>query len=172
MRPVTAEESVTGSIAFLLGKLGRLATAGFADRLAPLGLRPRHCGVLESLRGGPMAQLDLARLLGVTPSVVVDMVDELQALDAVRRVRDTADRRRQLVELTAEGRDLSRRAARLSHETDAELLAALDAPRLAALKDALAAVADAQAETGAASGTSSASPMSPSLTARRPRTTT
>ena len=160
---------MTGSVVFLLGKLGKQATDGFAGRLAELGLRPRHCGVLESLRGGPLAQLALARLLGVTPSVVVDMVDELEALDAVRRVRDSADRRRQLVELTPEGRELSRRAARLAHETDAELLAALDAPRLEALRDALAVV---QAATGAASGTSSASPVSPSRTARRPSTTT
>ncbi len=132
---------MTGSVAFLLGKLGRLATQGFADRLAPLGLRPRHCGVLESLRGGPLAQLTLARALGVAPSVVVDMVDELEALDAVRRVRDTTDRRRQLVELTPEGRALSQRAAHLSHETDAALLAALDAPRLEAFRDALATIA-------------------------------
>ncbi|MFI6325718.1 MarR family winged helix-turn-helix transcriptional regulator [Nonomuraea sp. NPDC050556] len=126
--------SVSGSLAFQLGKLGQAATAGFADRLAPLGLRPRHCGVLELLAGGGRGQLDLARTLDVTPSVVVDMLDELEALHAVRRTRDTGDRRRQIVELTPEGRELRLEAARLAHEVDAELLGHLGAEQLATLR--------------------------------------
>jgi len=132
-----AEESVTRTAVFLLGKLGQVATGRFADRLAPHGLRPRHCGVLELLAAGPKAQLDLARTIGVTPSVVVDMLDELEELDAVRRVRDTADRRRQLIELTPAGQRLRRAAARLARETDRELLDGLDAAEEAALRRVL-----------------------------------
>jgi DNA-binding MarR family transcriptional regulator len=36
----------------------------------------------------------LSRRIGVTPSVVVDMLDELEALGAIRRVPQSADRRR------------------------------------------------------------------------------
>ncbi len=128
---------MTGTVSYLLGKLGRHATGRFAARLAPLGLRPRHCGVLELLAPGPRAQLDLADALGVTPAVVVDMLDELERLGAVRRVRDTADRRRHLIELTREGGRLRAQAISLARETDAELLATLDPAVATALRHAL-----------------------------------
>jgi DNA-binding MarR family transcriptional regulator len=108
-------------LTFLLGKLGTLAASRFAARLAPRGLTPRHCSVLEFAAAQPLSQLDLAERIGVTPSVVVDMLDELESLGAVRRVPDPADRRRRLVELTPEGDTLRQFAARAAHEVDAEL---------------------------------------------------
>src|SRR4051794_33087178 len=89
MWSVTAQDSIRDRIVFLVSKLGQVAAGRFADRLAPLGLRPRHCAVLELLAPAPMTQLQLARGIGVTPSVVVNMLDELEKLGAVRRVRDT-----------------------------------------------------------------------------------
>ena len=130
---MVAQESVASSATFLLGKLGGIATSRFADRIAEFGLRPRHCGVLEWLGAGSATQLDLARALGVTPSVVVDMLDELEALDAVRRNRDPADRRRQIVELTPAGRTLITRAAAAAREVDAELLGRVPVDRRADL---------------------------------------
>jgi DNA-binding MarR family transcriptional regulator len=139
---VTAEESVTHTLAFLLGKLGQVANRRFADRLAPLGLRPRHCAVLELLTDAPQAQLELAHAISVTPSVVVDMLDELEQMGAVRRVRDSADRRRQLIELTRKGRTLRLEAVALARETDEELLAGLDATQAAVLQTGLQRIAD------------------------------
>jgi DNA-binding MarR family transcriptional regulator len=141
---VSREEPIVERTAFLLSKLGQAVTNRFADRLVPLGLRPRHCAVLELLRGTPMTQLDLARNIGVTPSVVVDMLDEMEGLDAVRRVRDTADRRRQLVELTPEGTRLCRRARQLARQLDAELLRGLEPDRAEALRDTLRQLATAE----------------------------
>ena len=138
-----AEESLTNTVGFLLGKLGQQANGRFADRLAPLGLRPRHCGVLELLSGGPRAQLELAKAIGVTASVVVDMLDELEELDAVRRVRDTADRRRQLIELTATGQELRHQTLSLARQNDEELLSALDPAEAAALRQTLGRIATA-----------------------------
>ncbi|MEU1408635.1 MarR family transcriptional regulator [Streptomyces sp. NPDC005728] len=138
---MTAEESLTNTVGFLLGKLGQQANGRFADRLAPLGLRPRHCAVLELLSGGPRAQLELAKAVGVTASVVVDMLDELEELDAVRRVRDTADRRRQLIELTPAGRELRRQTLSLARQNDEELLSAIDPAEAAALRQTLGRIA-------------------------------
>jgi DNA-binding MarR family transcriptional regulator len=134
---VVAQDSVAASATFLLGKLAGISTSRFAERIAQFGLRPRHCGVLEWLGAAPATQLDLARALGVTPSVIVDMLDELEALDAVRRNRDPADRRRQIVELTPAGRTLITKAAHAAHEVDAELLNNLDPDRRAGLLAAL-----------------------------------
>lgn len=115
------------SVAFSLVRLGAAAHRRYAERLSHLGLRPRQVGVLEQLRSGPMSQLQLATTLGVTPSVVVDMVDELERLEAVRRVRDAADRRRSNLELTDRGRELGRRTREVAAELDEELLADIDA---------------------------------------------
>jgi DNA-binding MarR family transcriptional regulator len=130
---VAAQESVASSVTFLLGKLAGVSTGRFAERIAEFGLRPRHCGVLERLAAAPATQLDLARALGVTPSVVVDMLDELESLDAVRRNRDPADRRRQIVDLTPSGRALIAKAAHAARQVDAELLTNLDPTRRADL---------------------------------------
>ncbi|MCZ0987386.1 MarR family winged helix-turn-helix transcriptional regulator [Streptomyces diastatochromogenes] len=140
---MAAEESLTDTVGFLLGKLGQQANVRFADRLAPLGLRPRHCAVLELLSGGPRAQLELAKAVGVTASVVVDMLDELEQLDAVRRVRDTADRRRQLIELTPTGRELRHQTLSLARQNDEELLSAISPAEAAALLHTLGRIAAA-----------------------------
>lgn len=133
-------------MSFQLLRLGQVAGHRFVDLLAPLGLRPRHCSVLELLRDGPMAQLELARRVGVAPSVVVDMVDELQDLHAVARVRDPSDRRRQYVQLTAHGRDLLRRAANAAHTLDTDLLRDLDSTQREALRAALRLMAGTPAQ--------------------------
>ncbi|HVV18043.1 MAG TPA: MarR family winged helix-turn-helix transcriptional regulator [Pseudonocardiaceae bacterium] len=133
----TDDDSVANSVTYQLLRLGQVANHRFVDQLAPLGLRPRHCAVLELLRGGPMPQLELAHCLGVAPSVVVDMIDELQDLHAVARVRSAQDRRRQFVELTPHGRGLVRRAANAARALDADLLRDLDTDQCAGLRAGL-----------------------------------
>ncbi len=49
------------------------------------------------------SQADLAALAGITRPGLVGLIDELEARGFIRRVRDTADRRRNLLELTAAG---------------------------------------------------------------------
>lgn len=132
-----AEDPVSSSFAFLIGKLGQYATQRFAEQIAPLGLRPRHCGVLALLHAELPSQLTIATALGVSNSVVVNMLDELEDLGAVRRLRDTADRRRHRIELTDHGRDLVGKADAIAKQLDEELLAPLPATQLKALKRAL-----------------------------------
>jgi DNA-binding MarR family transcriptional regulator len=147
---MATQESVTETVVFVLGKLGQAMTGRFGELLAPLGLRPRHCGVLELLADKPMAQLELSRRLGVTPSVIVDMLDELEELGAIRRVRDPADRRRHLIELTAEGRTLARRAVRLAQRLDAEVVGALEPGQAATLRESLGTLATTYGVPGGA----------------------
>jgi DNA-binding MarR family transcriptional regulator len=116
---------MAGSIAYVLGKLGQLAATRLADKLAPAGIKPRHCAVLEIVSTRPLSQWELAQRIGVTASVVVDMLDELEDLDAVRRSPDATDRRRRRIELTETGRQLRRQAIRAAREVDAELLTGL-----------------------------------------------
>jgi DNA-binding MarR family transcriptional regulator len=51
---------------------------------------------------GPMTAGDLARAVRLTTGAVTGVLDRLEAAGLVRRVRDTQDRRRVIVELTDE----------------------------------------------------------------------
>jgi DNA-binding MarR family transcriptional regulator len=132
------------TISFRLGTLGSLLTARFTDRIQALGLKPKDVGLLTLLRAdGPASQLEAARLMGVAPSLVVTVADRLEALGAVRRLRDPGDRRRQQLTLTDQGQALLDRCAAVAEELDTEFTAALDAPERAALTQALAKLAAA-----------------------------
>lgn len=56
-------------------------------------------------RGGPATAGELAIRVGLTSGSATRMVDRLEEAGCVRRVRDRGDRRRVLVEPTAEGLD-------------------------------------------------------------------
>jgi DNA-binding MarR family transcriptional regulator len=53
---------------------------------------------------GPISQKELADLIGLHPSDVVDLIDQLEANGWVSRHRDRADRRRYQLTLTCDGR--------------------------------------------------------------------
>jgi DNA-binding MarR family transcriptional regulator len=123
---------------FLLSKIGKAATERFAEKIAPLGLRPKHCGVLAL---SPLSQQELARILDLVPSAIVTIVDELKALNAVERVEDPSDRRRYTIELTQRGEALLRSVTVSAIEVDAEIMAALTKGERAAFVKSLKAIA-------------------------------
>ncbi len=74
------------------------------EALAPVGLHPRHFGALATLVSEqPCSQQHLARHLGVSAPVVVEIVDALAAAGLLRRTRSALDRRLNDVTLTAAG---------------------------------------------------------------------
>lgn len=118
-------------VAFLLAQLGAHATARYARRVADLGLTPAHTGVLRfvGLAPGPSQQA-LAGRLGVAPSRIVALVDDLERQGLVERRRGAADRRSYALYLTAAGEETlaAVRDAAVAHE--GEVTAALpDAER-------------------------------------------
>src|SRR5690348_14586654 len=69
-----------------------------------LGLRARHVIALTLLRDlGEQNQSDLAATLGLDPTNVVALLNELEADDLVQRRRSPQDRRRHTVSLTDTG---------------------------------------------------------------------
>ena len=126
MSNVKGAAALRATIVFNLGTLGAVASDRFAARVEALGLKPKHAGLLAALDAGAAAsQLELATRLGVAPSLIVALADQLQELGAVERVRDPEDRRRQALSLTAEGRRLLARCVRAAEDVDAELTAGL-----------------------------------------------
>jgi DNA-binding MarR family transcriptional regulator len=134
-----------GTVSFRLGVLGVAQEAQYAARLADLELKPKHVAVLSVLRGKRAeSQLEVAGVMRVAPSLVVLLVDQLEARGAVERVRDPADRRRQQLHLTDEGARLLGAATDVSASLDEELTASLSAVDRAALARVLGRLAVAE----------------------------
>jgi DNA-binding MarR family transcriptional regulator len=132
------------STGFLLSKIGQLTTERFAEKLAALELRPRHCGLLAAIAALPStSQEELSRAVGLVPSAIVGMVDDLERLGAVRRVVDADNRRRYSIELTRRGQTLLARSAQLAREVDEEILRSLGTAQRTALAGLLGTVAAA-----------------------------
>ncbi|MEZ0065994.1 DNA-binding MarR family transcriptional regulator [Streptacidiphilus sp. MAP12-20] len=123
---------------FQLGTLGAVAESRFARAVEGLGLKPKHAGLMTALAAvAAESQQELAARLGVAPSLVVTLADQLEALGAVQRTRDVNDRRRQVLTLTEVGRALLARCEAVARALDEELLADLTPRQRAALAEAL-----------------------------------
>lgn len=89
----------------LLDLLARRLRAEAETELTAYGLRPRHVIALTVLRDlGERSQSDLAGSLGIDPTNLVALLNELEADGLIARRRSPQDRRRHTVALTDEGR--------------------------------------------------------------------
>ncbi len=134
-----------GSPAFLLAQVGAHAAARFAERLGPLGLTPAHVGSLRIIAASEGAsQQEVATRLGMFPSRLVALVDELQERGLVMRVENARDRRTYSLVLTADGRELLERIGRVAREHQESLLTSLSAEEREQLAALLRRIADQQ----------------------------
>jgi DNA-binding MarR family transcriptional regulator len=80
------------------------STQAFDDEVGRLlGLNPTDLRGLDWLTDGPLTASRLAEAAGLSAAATTAMIDRLEAKGYVRRVRDDADRRRVLVEMTEGG---------------------------------------------------------------------
>src|SRR6478735_6440506 len=81
-------------LAFLLSQVGAHSAARFAERLDPLGLKPYHAGILRAIREADgLSQQSLGERLGMYPSRLVALLDDLERRGLVERRDNPADRR-------------------------------------------------------------------------------
>jgi DNA-binding MarR family transcriptional regulator len=113
---------------WLAGQLAARAAALVSAELATEGLRRRHFTVMTALAdAGASSQAALGRRLLIDRSDMHALLAELEQAGLVERVRDPADRRRMLVDLTPAGaRALKRLDKRIEAAQDT-LLAPLSA---------------------------------------------
>lgn len=103
-------------------RLGELTSAA----LAPYGLAGRELAVLVVLSAGePASQQEAAQRLGIDRTTMVGLIDGLEDKALVARHPDAQDRRRNVVELTAAGRDTLHDATRASEDAERRFLAPL-----------------------------------------------
>lgn len=146
--PDALPPTLLGLSTFLLARIGRTARARLADQLAERGLRLWDMAVLAAIADfGPQAQRDLVRRLGIDPSDLAKVADQLGAAGYVERSRDQADRRRVSVSVTAAGRELLAELEARARTVQDEVLAPLDPAERRVLQELLLRV-----ELGAPSG--------------------
>jgi DNA-binding MarR family transcriptional regulator len=111
----------------LLDHLARRMRLRGESVLAALGLRPRHLVALTVLRDrGGSTQQALSSTLMMDGTNVVGLLNDLEAEQLIERRRSAQDRRRHVVELTAEGLELLGKAECALAAAENEVLAALD----------------------------------------------
>jgi len=126
----------------LLLKVGKAAEQRFERALKPLGLTPRHLAVMFEVQACPTSQQALIETVGVDPSKLVGLLNDLEAEGLIARKRDPEDRRRHIVEVSAKGSARLEDAKKIAATVEEELLAGLDADQRAELLVLLAQVAD------------------------------
>ena len=106
--------------------------------LGPAGVSARELGVLLFLDGRePESQQEAAARMGIDRTTMVGLLDSLEGKGLVARRADAADRRRNVVVLTAAGRAKLREATKASDAAERELLGALDDREAAQLRELL-----------------------------------
>ncbi|MFF8592934.1 MarR family winged helix-turn-helix transcriptional regulator [Streptomyces sp. NPDC015220] len=137
---------------YLVSHVARLGHDVLIAAVAEHGLRLPHFAALTALADfGPLPQHVLADRLALNRSHLVGYLDTLEQRDLVRRTRDPADRRRQVVELTPGGEDLQRRllaVAESSQETFLHDLSPAERATLIALLRKVLVAEDHSARTG------------------------
>jgi len=129
---------VPARLGFLL-KHAHLSFAGLAGAaLAPYGIDGRELAVLTSLGGQQLlSQQEVARRLGIDRTTMVALIDGLARKNLVERRPLPDDRRKNIVELTAAGRETLAGATRAADDAERRFLEPLGEAGADRLRDAL-----------------------------------
>jgi MarR family transcriptional regulator, lower aerobic nicotinate degradation pathway regulator len=127
-RPIqrVAKELVASS-GFLLARLGFAFKARAIAKLEQAGFDSYHYSVLAILdEGARETQATIAEAVALDPSRLVAVLDSLEERGLIARQRDTHDRRRYMVSITASGKKQLSRLRALAKELEDEFLEPLD----------------------------------------------
>lgn len=132
-------------VAFLLAQVGAHAAKQFAERLSALTLTPPHAGILRRLSNAPgLSQRELATQLGMHPSRLVAIVDEMESLGFVVREGNTDDRRSYSLQITPKGKETIADISKVSMQHNNAMCAALSDGEQEVLAGLLERIADEQ----------------------------
>jgi DNA-binding MarR family transcriptional regulator len=143
--PARAEQPIVaphlelfGDIGFLLARASGITIRSTNARLRPLRLRVRHFSVLSvAVQAGGVSQRELSVLLGLDPSQIVALVDDLERQRLVERRAHGRDRRARIISATPEGESRYQQASEIVNRAREEFLTALDVSDETVLRDLL-----------------------------------
>ena len=112
----------------LFFRLWRASHTHTAEALRSIGLTTALFGVLNVLgaRDGAIQQ-ELGSAMGIDPSTMVSLIDELESEGLAKRRPHPKDRRARQVSITPKGRRLLERARRMAFDAEDEVLRGLNA---------------------------------------------
>lgn len=132
-------------IGFLLAQIGAHAASKFGERLEALKLTPPQAGILGILdREGGLSQQTLADLLGMFPSRLVAVLDDMERAELLERRPHPSDRRVFTLYLTVAGKKKLQAVGRVAKQHEAELCATLNPSERELLEKLLSRVAQDQ----------------------------
>jgi DNA-binding MarR family transcriptional regulator len=110
----------------LFFRLWRASHTRVADALASIGLTPALFGLLNVLgeRDGAIQQ-EIGSAMGIDPSTMVSLLDQLERAGLAKRRPRPTDRRAREVVITPKGRRLVERGRQLASQVDDEVLQGL-----------------------------------------------
>jgi DNA-binding MarR family transcriptional regulator len=121
-------KAVTGRIL----RLGEMFMAAMNRNMAQFGVKYSHYAIIGTLRaaGKPyrMSPTELYNTLMITSGGVSNLLKKVEDLGYVRRLTDTDDGRRVIVELTERGFELSEKAMLAQAELERRLVSCLARP--------------------------------------------
>jgi DNA-binding MarR family transcriptional regulator len=126
--PARVPKELLSSTSHLMKRLGFTVKDRSVEAFESTGFSPSHYAVLALLEEEPReTQAMIADALGYDRSHLVGLLDELEERGLLDRKRDSVDRRRHLVSLTADGKQALKQLRSTVTRVDDEFLAPLDA---------------------------------------------
>ena len=123
--PDTAVAEFAGQLFF---RLWRASHTRVAEALQSIGLTPALFGLLNVLGGREGAiQQELGALMGIDPSTMVSLIDQLESAGLAKRRPCPRDRRAREVSITPKGRRVLERGRRMALEVEDQVLQGLSA---------------------------------------------
>jgi DNA-binding MarR family transcriptional regulator len=121
--PYTEAAEFAGQLFF---RLWRASHTRIAEALDSIGLTPALFGLLNILgaREGAIQQ-ELGSAMGVDPSTMVSLIDQLESAGLAKRRPCPTDRRAREVTITPKGRRLLERGRRMAAQVEDEVLGGL-----------------------------------------------
>jgi DNA-binding MarR family transcriptional regulator len=138
--PTEPQEAPQLPIGALLAALGRGSVQLVTAAMRPTGIKPRHIPALTALRHGPMTQQALGEAVHTDPTQLVVLLNELETAGLVSRRRCLENRRRHIVELSADGDARLADAEKCIAQTEERLLAGLNTAERVQLRHFLTAI--------------------------------
>jgi DNA-binding MarR family transcriptional regulator len=132
----------SGQLAFLVAQVGGLAAMRFGDQVTDAGVTPPQAGLLRVVAAEPgRTQQAVSTQLGLLPSRLVMLVDELEGRGLIERRRDPNDRRNYALYVTDAGRVVLQDIGRVAQAHGEDFLAPLSKAERATLTDLLSRLA-------------------------------
>ena len=124
--PPYTDTEVTEFAGQLFFRLWRASHTRIAEALDSIGLTPALFGVLNVLgaRDGVIQQ-EIAKSMGIDPSTMVSLIDELERAGLAARRPHPKDRRAREVSITAKGRRTLEKCRQMAMQVEDEVLGGL-----------------------------------------------